>query len=149
MLVTYPDTPTYKHICGTVADTPTCIHNALHLLGGIAPFREHCTSSEGVSYSLNGVTPPTNKDFRGLMAYHTQLGQFNATNYQGLSRSLRKIPAPNGGFCTTRGSDTPATHAPRPPCSANPHCRPVKAAAARQPDRHSEQIPTAGHYLDG
>ena len=65
MLVTYPDTPTYKHICGTVADTPTCIHNALHLLGGIAPFREHCTSSEGVSCSLSGVTPQRNKNFRG------------------------------------------------------------------------------------
>ena len=48
MLVTYPDAPAHKHICGTVTDTPTCIHNVLHLLGSIAPFREHCTSSEGV-----------------------------------------------------------------------------------------------------
>ena len=65
MLATYPDTPANKHICGTVADTPTCIHNALHQLGSIAPIREHCTSSEGGSYSRSGVTPQRNKNFRG------------------------------------------------------------------------------------
>ena len=65
MLATYPHTCTHKHICGTVADTLTCIHNALHQLGSIAPFREHCTSSEGVSYSRSGVTPQRNKNFRG------------------------------------------------------------------------------------
>ena len=48
MLATYPHTCTHKHICGPIADTPTCIHNVLHLLGSIAPFWEHCTSSEGV-----------------------------------------------------------------------------------------------------
>lgn len=48
MLVTYPDAHAHKQICGTVADTLTCIHGALHLLGSIAPLREHCTSSEGV-----------------------------------------------------------------------------------------------------
>ena len=48
MLVTYPDAPAHKHICGTVPATPTCIHSALHLLGSIAPLREHYTSSEGV-----------------------------------------------------------------------------------------------------
>jgi len=65
MLATYPRARTHKHICGTVADTPTCIHNALHQLGSIAPIREHCTSSEGVSYSRSGVTPQRNKNFRG------------------------------------------------------------------------------------
>ena len=31
MLVTYPHAWAHKHICGTIAGTPTCNHNALHL----------------------------------------------------------------------------------------------------------------------
>ena len=48
MLATYPRARTHKHICGTVADTPTCIHNALHLLGSIAPARKGCNAPEMV-----------------------------------------------------------------------------------------------------
>ena len=31
MFVTYPDAHANKYISGTIADPPTCIHNALHL----------------------------------------------------------------------------------------------------------------------
>ena len=50
MLATYPDACTNKHISGTIADPPTCIHNAhtckgaLHHLGSIAPARKGCNA---------------------------------------------------------------------------------------------------------
>ena len=94
MLVTYPDRPANKHICGTVADTPTCIHNALHQLGSIAPFREHCTSSEGVSCSLSGVTPQRNKNFRGRTIRNShQTGGF--ARHEPPTRRRRMLPGPH------------------------------------------------------
>ena len=107
MLVTYPDTPAHKHICGTVAATPTCIHSALHLLGSIAPFREDCTISGALHQLGRGVMLPK---------------WCNTTKEQELSRQRRNKLTSNGGFARheppTRRRHTLRT----PQVVQNPHC---------------------------